>query len=368
MRTRGLTVVSAILATGMLTTGAGVAAATVVKSAARVKPAARAAAATAGRGVRKLAKTTEAALASSPGTRVSAGICSAPAAQKALAVQLSAGIQAALRGRAGNHAVTVYDAVTGASCHANDSQHFASASIVKALILATLLRWHQEDGRALSSWEQGEATRMITQSDNNAATALWNEVGASRLQHFLNLAAMSQTHLGTGGYWGLTQVTAHDEMLLLKLLTLPNPVLSPASRAYQLGLMARVTPSQRWGTPAGAPSGVTAHVKNGWLPESDGWHINSLGAFTGKGKNYLIVVLTDDNPSEGYGIDTVENVARVVHRDLNAAGPASSARLAANVAPTPTASAATASAATTQGQPSSWAWVPALPTPPQPLR
>ena len=361
MRTRGLTVVSAILATGMLTMGAGVAAAAVVKSAARVKPAARAAAATAERGARKLTRiTTEAALASPPGPRVSAGICSAPPAYKALAVQLSAGIQAELRGRAGNHAVTVYDAVTRVACHANDRQHFASASIVKALILAALLRWHQEDGRALSSWEQGEATRMITQSDNNAATALWNEVGASRLQHFLNLAAMSQTHLGTGGYWGLTQVTAHDEMLLLKLLTLPNPVLSPAARAYQLGLMARVTPSQRWGAPAGAPSGVTVHVKNGWLPESDGWHINSLGAFTGKGKNYLIVVLTDDNPSEGYGIDTVENVARVVHRDLNAAGSASSARLAANVAPTPTAS--------TQGQPSSWAWVPALPTPPQPLR
>jgi len=147
--------------------------------------------------------------------------------------------------------------------------------------------------------------------------SMWDEVGMSRLQRFLNLAGMSQTRLGTGGYWGLTQVTAHDEMLLLRLLTLPNPVLSPASRAYQLGLMARVTPSQRWGTPAGAPRGVTVHVKNGWLPDTAGWHINSIGAFTGAGKNYLIAVLTDDNPSERYGIDTIEAVARVVHRALN---------------------------------------------------
>ena len=154
---------------------------------------------------------------------------------------------------------------------------------------------------------------------------------------------------------------------------MPNRVLSPASRAYELGLMARVIPSERWGTPAGAPSGVTVHVKNGWLPESAGWHINSLGAFTGKGKNYLIVVLTDDNPSEEYGIDTIENVARVIHRDLAAASAAPSARLAANVAPTPSvspgaASSATASSATAQPQPSSWAWVPALPTPPPPPR
>jgi hypothetical protein len=44
--------------------------------------------------------------------------------------------------------------------------------------------------------------------------------------------------------------------------------------------------------------------------------------FTGKkgtDKNYLIAVLTDDNPTEEDGIATIQNVARVVHRDLNKA-------------------------------------------------
>jgi len=128
---------------------------------------------------------------------------------------------------------------------------------------------------------------------------------------------MSQTQLGQDGYWGLTQVTAHDEMLLLELLALPNSVLTESSRAYELGLMSQVISGQRWGTPAGAPGTVTVHVKNGWLPDDSGWHINSIGAFTGKGKNYLMAVLTDDSPSEDYGIDTVEGVAKAVHRDLN---------------------------------------------------
>ena len=57
---------------------------------------------------------------------------------------------------------------------------------------------------------------MITQSDNDAATELWDEVGMGRLQHFLDLAKMDETQLGQDGYWGLTQVTAHDEMLLLE--------------------------------------------------------------------------------------------------------------------------------------------------------
>jgi hypothetical protein len=249
------------------------------------------------------------------------GICTAPVAYKALAARLSADIQGALNGRQGNHAVTVYDRVTGVDCLFNSGRHFDSASVVKTIILAALLRWHQETNTPLSSTEKYEATLMITQSDNDAATYLWNEVGMARLQHFLNLAKMTDTELGQDGYWGLTQITAHDEMLLLRLLTAPNKVLDASSRSYELGLMAKVIPSQRWGTPAGAPSYVTVHVKNGWLPDDTGWHINSTGAFTGDGRNYMMVVLTDDNPTEDYGIDTIQAVAKLVHRDINAAQP-----------------------------------------------
>jgi beta-lactamase class A len=293
----------------------------------------------------------------SPDTTVKARICTAPRAHRKLAAQLSADIQRALRGRAGDHAVAAYDTVTGVSCRADSDWRFASASIVKPIILAALLRWHQETGTPLSSWENHEAALMITQSDNDAATDLWDEAGLSRLQHFLDLGEMDQTRLGDDGYWGLTQVTGHDEMLLLKLLTRPNSVLTAASRAYQLGLMARVISSQRWGTPAGAPAGVGVYVKNGWLPESSGWHVNSIGAFTGEDRNYLIAVLTDENASEQEGIDTIEAVARVVHRDLNRGRlipegrPVPRARLAASVA---------------SPAPSPWAVVPALPTPAPP--
>jgi beta-lactamase class A len=264
-------------------------------------------------------------------------MCTAPAQHRALAARLSADIQKALQGRAGHHSVTVYDRVTGVYCALDSARRFDSASIVKAIILAALLRRHQETGRPLSEDEKELATAMITRSDNDAATALWNELGMARLQHFLNLAKMSQTRLGTDGYWGLTQVTAHDQMLLLDLLTAGNSVLTENSRAYGLGLMARVVSYERWGTPAGAPSAVTVHVKNGWLPDDSGWHVNSIGAFTGNGRNYMIAVLTDDNASEDYGIGTIEGVARFVHHDLNdakltrPAGSAAVARLAANV-------------------------------------
>src|SRR6202034_2622931 len=189
------------------------------------------------------------AWASSAGVRE--GLCTAPADHRALAARVSADISAGLRGRNGQHAVSVYDRVTGLNCVYNGSKHFDSASIVKAIILGALLRWHQQTRTSLSEWEENEATLMIEQSDNDAATALWDELGMDNLQHFLNLADMGETQLGQDGYWGLTQGTAHDEMLLLKLLTGPNSVLDASSRSYQLGLMAQVTNWEAWGVTAG---------------------------------------------------------------------------------------------------------------------
>ena len=248
------------------------------------------------------------------------GLCTAPADHRALAARVSADIWAGLRGRNGSHAVSVYDRVTGLSCIYNGSKHFDSASIVKAIILGALMRWHQETKTSLSSWEKNEATLMIEQSDNDAATALWDELGMDNLQHFLNLAGMGETQLGQDGYWGLTQVTAHDEMLLLKLLTAANSVLDANSRSYELYLMAHVVNWEAWGVTAGTPSDVTWHVKNGWLPDATGWHINSIGAFTGHGKDYMMAVLSvnaNSSDDEQYGINTIEDIARLVQRDLN---------------------------------------------------
>jgi beta-lactamase class A len=236
----------------------------------------------------------------------------------ATAAALARDIQAARRGRSSTVAVWVDAPGAGITCSLNGSSHFDSASIVKVIILGAVLRKALEQNRYLTSTETAQLRAMITRSDNSAASSLWAKLGRSYLQHFLNLAGMRQTILGPGGYWGLTQVTAHDEMLLLRLLLSANTVLSSNSRAYALGLMAQVISSQRWGVPAGAPRSVTVHVKNGWLPRAThGWRINSIGGFTWSGGWYSIVVLSMDNPTMSYGITTVEAIARVIHRDLN---------------------------------------------------
>ena len=250
-------------------------------------------------------------------TATASSICQSPT-HPVLAARLSNGILAALRGRSSAVGLTVDDRVTRITCKLHPNWHMDSASVVKVTILSALLRKVQEQHRTLTAQEQRLATAMITMSDNNAASALWAETGPSSLQHFLDLAGMRETQLGPDGFWGLTQITAHDEMTLLRLLTSRNTVLSTASRTYVLNLMARVIPSQRWGVPAGAPTNVTVHVKNGWLPQpTHGWRIHSIGSFSGHGRDYMIVVLTWNNPTMTYGVNTVQAVAEVINRALN---------------------------------------------------
>jgi beta-lactamase class A len=246
-----------------------------------------------------------------------AGLCRAPAHPR-LAARVGRDLEAAREGRKSQIAVRVDDPGKGLECYLHSARRFDSASVVKVTILGTLLRKALDQHRYLTDSEAAEATAMITRSDNGSATALWDELGRGYLQHFLNLAGMRQTALGANGYWGLTQITAHDEVPLLRLLLHRNLVLDPASRRYALSLMAQVIGSQRWGVPAGAPARLTVQVKNGWLPSiTHGWYVNSIGCFTGRHGGYSIVILTDDNPTFAYGVGTIDAVARAINHDLN---------------------------------------------------
>ena len=237
---------------------------------------------------------------------------------RALADKIARDIQAARRGRVSTVAVRVDDPGKRLGCWLHSAWHFDSASVVKVTILGALLRKALDQHRYLTNTEAAQASVMITSSDNDAASALWDELGRRYLQHFLNVARMKQTVLGPGGYWGLTRITAHDEVLLLRLLLTRNRVLDLASRRYALSLMAQVIGSQRWGVPAGAPARLTVHVKNGWLPlQTHGWRVNSIGCFTGRHGGYSIIVLTQNNLTMAYGIRTIDGIARAIQRDLN---------------------------------------------------
>lgn len=249
-----------------------------------------------------------------PRIAAASAIC-VSAAHPKLAARMSTQIAAALRGRRSVVGLAVQDEGLDVSCRLHSGRRFYAASVIKVTIISALLR--KIGGPAhLSKAQRSLAWRMITESDNNAATALWNQTGHAALQRFLNLAKM--THTGLSPAWGLTRITAQDELTLLRLLASRGTVLTPRSRSYILWLMAHVIASQRWGVPAGAPGRVTVHVKNGWLgyPSNSDWNINSIGVFTGSHLGWQTAVLTTGNRNMTYGIDTIQPAARVINRDL----------------------------------------------------
>ena len=229
--------------------------------------------------------------------------------------RLTAALASVRRHRTGSFAAGVIDAATGAVAVYHGGRLFHTASIVKVDILATLLLQHQRAGTWLSKRQRVLAAEMIKNSDNRAATDLWDAIGrAGGLRKADRTLGLRHTTPGEGVNWGLTSTTVDDQLRLLADLTSRNSPLSARSRSYELGLMRHVAADQAWGVTAAATPGTGSAVKNGWLPDGSytTWVINSIGVIHDDGQEILVVVLSKDQPSESAGIAQAEAAARAV--------------------------------------------------------
>jgi hypothetical protein len=237
---------------------------------------------------------------------------------------LSVAAAAYLQGRHGTVLAAVYDVRTGETWRLGTSAAQPEASVVKLDILETLLARPQ--GAALAPADQALARSMIEDSDNDAATSLWEEDGgAAGLTYYGERAGLTQTTpsqcVTCAGFafpgWGLSTTVPDDQLTLLKQLVVPgaSPLLSKSARSYALSLMEHVTDGQRWGISGGVPAGVTVALKDGWLPldaAATNWQVNSVGWVSGDSRDYLIAVLSTGNPTEQYGIDTINALSALV--------------------------------------------------------
>ncbi|MHB8294787.1 MAG: serine hydrolase [Acidimicrobiales bacterium] len=253
-------------------------------------------------------------------TAPAVGIASAPGgywvAYGARESPLGQAVASYLATRSGQVTAAVYDASTGQTFQLNPGVSQDTASIVKVDILATALAQAQASGRPLPAGEAALAVPMIEQSSNQAATALWNDVGgAPGVAAFDSVLGLSATTPGANGYWGLTTTTASDQVTIVRALAYPGPHLSGPSRSFETDLMEHVIAYQAWGVSAGTPTGATIALKNGWLPlAASDWQVNSIGWVSGagtgaSGNGYVIAVLTTGNPTMAYGIQTVQQVS-----------------------------------------------------------
>jgi hypothetical protein len=213
--------------------------------------------------------------------------------------------------RGDNVTAAIFDITSGWTFTFRPGVVSHTASTVKVDILGTLLTQAQAAGRGLTPAEQALVVPMIEQSLDSAANVLWGQLGPAAIGAFERAAGLTQTAPATNGIWGTTTTTALDRLAMIGHVVFPNSLLTDGSRAYMLSLMENVTPTQRWGISGGVPAGVTIALKNGFSV-INGWQINSTGWVSGLGHNYLIAVLTDGNPSQNYGIDTINGISSLI--------------------------------------------------------
>ena len=272
------------------------------------------------------AAATEADSTSGPSAAATAATTSSPAPRPAASHHDPLGSAAAsyVSSRDGVVLAAVYDLRTGQTWQFGQGQPQDEASVVKLDVLETLLAERGRGGTELSAGDRTLAEQMIEDSDNDAATSLWDEVGgAGGIRSFNTSAGLADTVpsscVNCPGFpwpgWGLTTTIPGDQLTLLRTLVEPNSLLTNPERSYALSLMENVTPDQRWGVSGGVPAQATVALKNGWLPlnsANNNWQINSVGWISGSGRDYLIAVLTTGNPTEQYGIDTIDQLAAMV--------------------------------------------------------
>ncbi|AEV83486.1 hypothetical protein ACWT_2956 [Actinoplanes sp. SE50] len=214
--------------------------------------------------------------------------------------------------------VAVLDKTTGESFAFRGDEHYDTASIVKAQILACMLLKDQDAGRDPSSAEMALAKPMIQFSDNNATTSLFGRIGGKAAVGRCN-KRLGLTATEVASSWGFTRTTANDQVkLLAKFVDVKGP-LDADSRKTAFKLMNTVSKGQTWGVPSIARSGETTTVKNGWDTRSaDGglWAINTIGRVTGGRVDVSVAVLSHNNRSQPAGQALVEKVAKLTRQYL----------------------------------------------------
>jgi Beta-lactamase enzyme family len=181
---------------------------------------------------------------------------------------------------------------------------FASASVVKAMMLIAYLQRPDVRRRSLRAADHRMLDPMIRHSSNPAANRVYGIVGAEGLLSVAEQAGMK--HFTTGPVWGLSRITARDQT---RLWIRYEKFVPKRHRHAAMKLLRTIVAPHRWGIGAvPLPAGWKLYFKGGW--GSGTGLINHQVALLRRGKERVAVaILTGRNPSHRYGTETVRGVA-----------------------------------------------------------
>ena len=186
-----------------------------------------------------------------------------------------------------------------------------SASVVKAMLMVGYLDRGDVRSRALTAQDRALLDPMIRRSDNPAANRVFPLVGTRGLQRVAARAGM-RAFVSGGASWGSSRITAADQARFFLRIDGRVPA---RHRAYAMGLLEGIVPSQRWGIGEVVPAGWDLFLKGGW--RSGTGAVDHQVALLRRGEDRVAVaILTTRNPSMAYGNVTLRGVAARLLRGL----------------------------------------------------
>lgn len=212
-----------------------------------------------------------------------------------------------LRRRAGVASFAVID-TEGRLRGLNLRRRYVSASVVKAMLLIGHLR--RASDRGLRDRERRLLGPMIRRSGNAQATAVHRVIRGGGLRAVARAARMRD--FSVPGTWQSAQTTAAEQARLFWSL---DRLLPARHRQYGRGLLSSIAHEQSWGIPAAARPRWRVYFKGGWRPTRRGRLVHQAGRLEDGGRVLSIAVLTDGDPSHGYGTATIRGVTRALLSD-----------------------------------------------------
>lgn len=185
-----------------------------------------------------------------------------------------------------------------------------AASLMKTLFLVAHLRRGDVRDRPLGRADRALLDPMVRRSDDVAATRVRDRLGHARLARLARAAGLRDLRLHP--VWGLSTTSARDQVRLFARL--PR-LLPPRHRAYALGLLRTIVPSQRWGIGQVELPGWRARFKGGWGSGS-GAVDHQAAVLERGGRRIVVAVLTTGNGSHAAGKRTLRGVFARLLRGL----------------------------------------------------
>jgi hypothetical protein len=177
---------------------------------------------------------------------------------------------------------------------------FASASVVKAMLLVQYLRTHW----GLSGHERALLRRMIVDSDDAASDAVFARVGTAGLRDLARVAGMGR--FTPASVWALSKVTAADQARFFLRI---DHLVPQRHRTLLERLLGEHGPYRGWGIPQAALlRGWHVWWKDGWIHSTRGELLLQVARLERSGVAFAVAVIADGQPTSGYGVATMYGV------------------------------------------------------------